>query len=184
MHNDAPAPTMSSAGTEELAAALYEPLRSIAHKLLAREDVGHTLSTTALVHEAFLKLAHQRDVEWHGRGHFLSIGARVMRRVLVDHARARLSERRELHRVYDTIPPVLAVDTNVTAVDFIALDDALTRFSAEYPRQGRVVELRFFGGLDTDRIAEVMETSPRTVKRDWQFARAWLGRDLETFDEN
>ncbi len=179
MSNDAPAPTTPSAGTEELAAALYEPLRSIAHKLLKREDEGHTLSTTALVHEAFLKLSHQHDVEWQGRGHFLSIGARVMRRVLVDHARARLSEKRERHRVFDTIPPAFAVDADVTAVDFIALDIALTRFATEYPRQARVVELRFFGGLDTERIAEVMEMSPRTVKRDWQFAKAWLVRDLD-----
>ncbi|MEO8622228.1 MAG: ECF-type sigma factor [bacterium] len=165
--------------TDELAAELYEPLRSIAHGLLAREDEGHTLSTTALVHEAFLKLADQRNVNWQGRGHFLSIGARVMRRVLVDHARARLSEKRDLHRVFDTLPPEQALDDNPGIVDYIALDDALTRFAAEYPRHARVVELRFFGGLDTERIAEVMETSPRTVKRDWQFAKGWLVRDLE-----
>ncbi|MEO7085309.1 MAG: ECF-type sigma factor [Gemmatimonadaceae bacterium] len=173
------APTEQSAGTDELTAALYEPLRSIAHKLLAREDEGHTLSTTALVHEAFLRLARQRDVEWQGRGHFLAIGARVMRRVLVDHARARLSEKRERHRVFDIVAVDLALEDAPGIVDFISLDEALTRFAAHYPRQARVVELRFFGGLDTERIAEVMEMSPRTVKRDWQFAKAWLVRDLE-----
>lgn len=183
MSTDGATSATPPSGTEELAAALYEPLRSIAHRLLAREDEGHTLSTTALVHEAFLKLSHQRDVEWQGRGHFLSIGARVMRRVLVDHARARLSEKRELNRVYDTLPPELALDDNPGAVDYIALDDALTRFADHYPRQARVVELRFFGGLDTEQIAEVMETSPRTVKRDWRFAKAWLVRDLETRGE-
>jgi RNA polymerase sigma factor (TIGR02999 family) len=174
---------MPPSGTDDLAAELYEPLRSIAHRLLAQEDEGHTLSTTALVHEAFLKLVHQRNVEWQGRGHFLAIGARVMRRVLVDHARARLAEKRELNRVYDTLPPELALDDTPGIVDYLSLDDALARLTDEYPRQARVVELRFFGGLDTEQIAEVMQSSARTVKRDWRFAKAWLVRDLEARGE-
>ena len=159
---------------------IYEPLRRIAREYMDRERHGHTLEPTALVHEAYLRLVGGTPVDWQGRAHFYSLAARTMRRVLVDHARARQRERRggAQQRVpLEEAEPVLVMEDN-GLVDLVALDDALKRFAEAYPRPCQVVEYRFFGGMDGRDIAGVLRISERTVKREWQFAKLWLHREL------
>jgi RNA polymerase sigma-70 factor, ECF subfamily len=162
---------------ERLMEVVYGELQRIAHRQLRRERVGHTLQTTALVHEAYLRLIDQNRVDWRDRGHFFAVASTLMRRILVDHARARLAEKRE----HQAIPLSGAVDLGAEdpAYEVLDLDRALERLAAAFPRPARVVELRYFAGLELTVIGEVLGITDRTVKRDWAFARAWLARELQ-----
>jgi RNA polymerase sigma-70 factor (ECF subfamily) len=162
---------------ERLMEVVYGELQRIAHRQLRRERAGHTLQTTALVHEAYLRLIDQNRVDWRDRGHFFAVASTLMRRILVDHARARLAEKRE----HQAIPLSGAVDLGAEdpAYEVLDLDRALERLAAAFPRPARVVELRYFAGLELTVIAEVLGITDRTVKRDWAFARAWLARELQ-----
>jgi RNA polymerase sigma-70 factor, ECF subfamily len=159
---------------------LYDELRIIAGRHMRGERCGHTLEPTALVHEAYMRLVGQREVEWQSRAHFLSIAARIMRRVLVDHARRRAAAKRGGGRVAITVTGG-ALSSASAVIDLIALDDALMELAARDERQAKGVELRFFAGLDVGETAEVLGLSAATVKRDWRFAKAWLGRELAPF---
>jgi RNA polymerase sigma factor (TIGR02999 family) len=156
--------------------AVYGELRRLARGYLQRERRDHSLPPTALVHEAYMKLVDQRRVRWQNRSQFFAIAAHVMRRLLVDHARARLALKRGAGaRVpFDDIDPA----SGPPDVEVLALDAALERLAAEYPRQSQLVELRFFGGLNVEEIAAVLGVAPITVKRDWALARAWLFREV------
>jgi RNA polymerase sigma factor (TIGR02999 family) len=162
---------------DRLVPIVYGELRRQARRYLAREPEGHTLQTTALVHEAYLRLVDQRYARWESRTQFFAVAAQVMRRVLVDHARAHGAAKRGGAAISvpleESTAPVPEPD-----VDVVALDEALTRLAAFDPRQARVVELRYFAGLDVGEAAEVLGVSPATVKRDWTVARAWLRREL------
>ena len=166
------------AAFEQLAPLVEAELRRLARGYMARERPGHTLQPTALVNEAFLRLTSARGVRWQDRAHFLGISARLMRRVLVDHARARMYRKRggDRHRV--TLDERL-IATPEPSLDVLALDRALEALAAIDPRKGRVVELRFFGGLTVDEAAEVLHVSSDTIKRDWRLAKLWLVRELE-----
>ncbi len=162
---------------ERLLRLVYDKLQRIARRHLAREGPGHTLQTTALVHEAYLRLLGQQGVDWHDRAHFFALASTMMRRVLVDSARARLAGKRA-HR---TAP--LSVATGLPAdggreVELLDLDRALDLLAREHPRAARIVEMRFFAGLENREIGSVLELSERTVEREWSFARAWLRREL------
>ena len=162
---------------EQLIPFVYKELRAIAGKQFRSERRDHTLEPTALVHEAFVKLVGQEKGQWQNRAQFFAIASRVMRRILVDHARTKASQRRggDFRRItLDT--PIAAMGT--PDVDIIDLDDALNRLSALNERRARVVELRFFSGLDFPEIAELMELSRATVVNEARFARAWLAREL------
>jgi RNA polymerase sigma factor (TIGR02999 family) len=166
------------AGAEErLVAVVYAELQSIARRQLARETPGHTLQTTALVHEAYLRLLGQKGVAWADRAHFFAIASTMMRRILVDHARARLAGKRA-HR---EVPLSLAAGLPALGepeVELLDIDRALDLLAGANPRMARIVEMRFFGGLENAEIGAVLELSERTVEREWSFARAWLRREL------
>jgi len=154
-------------------------LRRIAAGYLRRERDGHTLQPTALVNEAYMRLVDQRDVTWQNRAHFLGIAAQVMRRILVDHARARLTAKRGGGVAPITLAGAAHGGAQETDdVDLLALHDALERLAALDPEQARLVELRYFGGLTIEETAEALGVSPATVKREWALARAWLRREL------
>lgn len=161
-----------------LLAAIYDDLHAQAARAMRREGGEHTLQATALVHEAYLRLVDQRHVDWKNRAHFFAIAAQSMRRVLVDHARGRLAEKRGggVEKVTLSDAAVGAHDDD--AVDVLALHDALERLAALDPDQARVVELRYFGGMNIDETAEALGISAATVKREWAVARAWLKREL------
>jgi RNA polymerase sigma-70 factor, ECF subfamily len=163
---------------DELLGLVYEPLREIAARHLHREREGHTLQPTALVHELYLKLIDQRRVAWNDRAHFFAVAAQVMRRILVDHARRRNSEKRGGDAVAVTIGKAFDLAVAGSDIDVLALDDALGRLAAIYPDQARMVELRFYAGLTLDETAAVMRVSPATISREWTMARAWLRREL------
>jgi RNA polymerase sigma factor (TIGR02999 family) len=157
---------------------VYEELRAVAHRELRRERPGHTLVTTDLLHEAYLKLVGQTELARRDRAHFFAVACRAMRQVLVDYARKRNAEKRAPAKRAVTFQE--AVDLARTGPrDLLALDEALSRLSAFNERLGLVVELRFFGGLTTEEAAEVLDVSPRTVERDWARARAYLYRMLK-----
>ena len=163
---------------DRLMPLVYRELRRLADSCLARERAGHTLQPTALVNEAFLKLAGQPDRNWKNRGQFLAIAATAMRRILVDHARERNSLRRGGDRKREPL------DSEITAaqsddVDVIALDDAMTKLAEIDPRKVRIVELRYFVGLTLEETATAIELSLASVKREWNTARAWLKREIE-----
>lgn len=164
---------------DQLLGLVYDELKSMAHLRLRAERDGHTLSTTALVHETYLKLVRQDRVNWQSRAHFFAVGARAMRRVLVDHARARNAARRGGGvdaLPLDSVDETLLSDEAATEV--LALDDALRALSNFDERGATVVEYRFFGGLKHDEIANLLGTSEVTVRRSWTSARAWLRREL------
>ena len=170
------------AAREQLIEAVYLELRRLAHHHLRRERSGHTLQTTALVHDAFLELVDQRQVEWQGRAHFFGIAALVMRRILVEHARTAAAQKRGGDFV--RVP----LDDDISSApdrDFsiLALEEVLERLAALDPQQGRIVELRFFGGLTVEETAHVTGLSPRTVKREWRMAKAWLQRELQGWQQ-
>jgi RNA polymerase sigma factor (TIGR02999 family) len=155
---------------------IYRELRRLAARHLRRERPGHTLQTTALVHEAYLRLCDQENVVWQNRAQFYAIAARLMRRILIDYARRRLTAERKM--------PVLKLGIEESArqpeLELIALDETLNRLAELDPQQSRLVELRYFGGLSIKDTAEVMGISPATVKREWTIARAWLHRELKS----
>ena len=168
-------------GDEEALRALlpmvYSELRRLAHHFLQQERPGHTLQSTALVHEVYLKLMKDGTVTFENRAHFFAVTAQVMRQILVDYARSRRAIKRSFgHKV--TWDDAITWVRNKTP-DLIALDDALSELSKLDPQQGRVVELRFFGGLSIEETAHVLTISPATVKRDWRTARAWLHREMK-----
>ncbi len=165
---------------DRLMPLVYQELHRMASRYLTRERSNHTLQSTALVHEAYVRLVDQRLADWHNRAQFFGLAAQAMRRILVDHARSRGRAKRGADAprvaadVGDAVGKVDAVDLD----DAVAIDVALTKLQALDPAQARIVELRFFGGLTVEETAEVVETSPRTVKREWAVARAWLRREL------
>jgi RNA polymerase sigma factor (TIGR02999 family) len=165
---------------DRLISAVYAELHRQAARALLREGEGHTLGATALVHEAYLRLVDQRRVEWRNRAHFFGIAAEVMRRVLVDHARARLAAKRggAMRRI--TLDDAVGGSSEGGDADVLELHDALERLALLDPDQARLVELRYFGGLNIEETAEALGVSPATVKREWALARAWLRRELAT----
>ena len=168
---------------DRLTPLLYDELRRLARGYMRHERPGHTLQTTALINEAYLRLVDVKGVDWDGRAHFLAVAARIMRRILVDAARARASAKRggEMERVDHSTAvdfDQLSAPQSNRADDLVALDDALSRLTQLDPRQGQVIELRFFGGLTVEETAGVLNISPQSVMRDWKLARAWLAREL------
>ncbi len=170
-----------SNGNREAAAALmplvYEELRRLARGYLQRERPDHTLQATGLVHEAYLRLVDQQTTTWRNRAHFFSVAAQLMRRILVDYARRYRTGKRggEWNKVEFDEALAPSVSRNL---DVIALDDALHDMAKLNPQHSQIVELRFFGGMTIEEVAEVLDVSPRTVQREWRMARAWLRRQI------
>ena len=163
---------------DRLVPLVYAELRRLAHGYMRGERPGHSLQTTALIHEAYLRLVDAPQMRWQNRAHFFAVSAQVMRRVLVDVARAERSLKRGGDCVHVAFDEALVV-TQEQHPDLIALDEALTELAAMDPRKSRVVELRFFGGLTAEETAEVLSLAPDTVLRDWQLAKVWLLQRLE-----
>ena len=157
---------------------VYEELRHRAAEYLRHERPDHTLQATALVHEAYLKLVDQNRATWKDRAHFASVAAHLMRRILVQHARTHNAEKRggKLEKLYLDETRELSCER---PPELVALDEALQSFAATYPREGEIVELKFFGGLEANEIAEVLNVSQKAVSRDWHFAKLWLRRELK-----
>ena len=156
---------------------VYDELRRLARDYLRRERSDHTLQPTALVHEAYLRLVDDTSVDWQNRAHFYSVAARVMRRILVDHARAHNAAKRGGLQQKIEFDEARIADQN--SPDLVALDGALENLARVYPRKSEVVELKFFGGLEAKQIAQVLDVSEKTVLRDWSFAKLWLSREIE-----
>jgi RNA polymerase sigma-70 factor (ECF subfamily) len=166
---------------EKLVPLVYDELKRLARSYMRRERPNHTLQATALVHEAYLKLVRQQAVNWQSRSHFFGIAAQLMRRILIDHARGHLREKR------GGVKQVLPLDEALVfspehSEELVKLDEALERLSKLDARQSRIVELRFFGGLSVEETAEFLGISPKTVKRDWSVAKAWLHGELRQTD--
>jgi len=164
---------------DELMPAVYDELRRLAQIYLSRERPGHTLQTTALVHEAYLRLIDQRSVNWQNRAQFFGIAAQMMRRILINHAQERNAQKRQGYATR------VALDDAVSFfekrdLDLMALDEALNGLAALDPQQTQIVELRFFGGLTIEEVSEVLDISPATTKREWDSAKLWLRRTLST----
>ncbi|MGB9073939.1 MAG: sigma-70 family RNA polymerase sigma factor [Terriglobales bacterium] len=162
---------------EALVPLVYKELRDIARRHLQRERPGHTLQSAALVHEAYLRLIDQRPFDTENRAHFLAVASRLMRQILVDYARSHGAAKRGADRRVELDASLVL--PQVRSTDVVALDDALNGLAKLDEQQGRIVELRFFGGLATEEIAEVLDISPSTVKRDWNVAKAWLTRQMK-----
>ena len=167
-----------SSAAEALMPLLYDELRGLAGRYLRGERPGHTLQPTALVHEAFLKLVGQKNADYKSRGHFMAIAAVAMRRILVNHAQKRSAAKRGGGAKRVPLADDLAVAESPD-LDLVALDEALGRLAERDPRKARVVEQRFFAGMEMSQIAENLGVSLVTVKRDWEFARAWLTREIQ-----
>ena len=165
------------AAESDLIPLIYNQLQAIARRQMAHERPDHSLQATILVHEAFLRLVGDSQIDWSNRAHFFALASRVMRRMLVDHARAANAQKRPGARQKVELDSAL-VFVEAQAADVMALDQALERLAAWDARQCRVVEMHFFGGLGFEEIGEVLSVSPRTAKRDWSMARAWLYREL------
>ena len=163
---------------DELLPLVYDELHRQAARYLRRERQDHTLQTTALIHEAYLKLIDQRSTNWESRTHFFAIAAQAMRRILVDYARKKNSGKRGGADSDLSLDEAAHVATNEKSVDLVALDEALTRLATEDEQQARVVELRYFGGMTLDETANALGISPATISRDWAMAKAWLHREL------
>lgn len=165
---------------DELMPLVYDELRRLARDYLRRERPDHTLQPTALVHEAYLRLVDQRNVDWQGRTHFFAVAARMMPRVLIDHARRKLSAKRGRDRRRVSLEGLFTrQDDREREVDLLDLGEALRKLNEQSERQARIVELRFFGGLSVEETAHELGISSKTVKRDWRFARAWLRNQLK-----
>jgi RNA polymerase sigma factor (TIGR02999 family) len=171
------------AALDQLMPAVYAELHRVAASYLRREQAGHTLQPTALVHEAYLRLVDESRVDWHSRAHFFGAAARLMRQILVDHARRRNAAKRGGGAFKITLDDARA-NYEPPNLDLLALDQALIELAALDPQQSRVVELRFFGGLSVEETAEVLAISPATVKRDWTTAKAFLRHKLKTAAED
>ena len=163
---------------EKLAPLIYEELRRLARRSMRRENPGHTLETGALLNEAYLRLADWKNARWTNRAHFYGVAAQIMRRVLVDHARSRDYQKRGGGVRHVSLDEAVVMSPE-TSPDLIALDEALKRLAEIDPRKSKVVELRFFGGLSVEETAAVLEVSPFTVIRDWNFAKSWLHREIK-----
>jgi RNA polymerase sigma factor (TIGR02999 family) len=166
-----------AAALDKLIPAVYQELRRMANRCLRSESVGHSLQPTALVHEAYLRLIDQKQVEWHNRAHFFGVAAQMMRRILIDHAKAKHRAKR------GGAARKLSLDetanyTHERAAELVALDDALKTLAEVDERKSRIVELRYFGGLTVDETAQVLGISDKTVMRDWNLAKAWLYQQL------
>jgi RNA polymerase sigma-70 factor (ECF subfamily) len=172
----------SDKAVAELVVLLYSDLHSLASRYLQRERSDHTLQTTALVHEAYLRLSNQREVHWKNKEQFLGVAAQLMRRILVDYSRGHGAKKRGKGFEKVFLDEAAGVTKGKTA-DVVALDEALTRLAEFDPQQAHLVELRFFGGLDLDESAGVLGVSRTTVKRNWNVAKAWLARELRKGDE-
>jgi RNA polymerase sigma-70 factor, ECF subfamily len=162
---------------ERLIPVVENELHRLAHRCMAKENPGHTLQTTALVNEVYLRLVDVHEVSWQDRAHFFAISARMMRRILSDFARSRNYRKRGGAALHVSFREALAVSQEQHA-EIVAIDDALVELAALDPRKNQVVELRFFGGLSVEETAEALKVSPETVKRDWRFAKSWLHRVL------
>ena len=170
------------AALDKLMPLVYEELHRIARRHIGRERPGHTLQTTALVNEAYLRLIDQRRVRWQNRAHFFSIAARLMRRILVDHARAHHYAKRGGTAIKVSLNKAIDVSRE-RAAELVSLDDAMTALAALDPRKSQVVELRFFGEMSVEETAQVLDLSPITIKREWSKARAWLHREMQQSEQ-
>src|SRR2546423_291695 len=162
---------------DKLVPVVDDELRRLAHRYMSRERADHTLQTTALVNEAFVRLVKRRNVQWQNRAHFFGIAAQLMRTILVDHARSHASAKRGGGAYRFELDEAMVISQQ-KASEVIALDEALKQLDLIDPQQSRIVELRFFGGLTVEETAEVMHLSPATIKREWSTAKAWLYREL------
>ena len=162
---------------ERLAPLVYDELHRLAHHYMRQERPGHPLQTTALVNEAYLRLINWKEVQWQNRAHFFAVSAQMMRRILVDFARDRLYLKRGGGTLQVSLSEAASF-TDDAGADLVALDEALTALSEMDPRKGRVVEMRFFGGLSVEEVAEVLKVSEETVMRDWRLSKVWLLRQL------
>jgi RNA polymerase sigma factor (TIGR02999 family) len=171
------------AALERLTPLVYRELHRLAKGYLHRERPGHVLQTTALINEAYLRLIDWKNVHWQNRAHFFGVAAQLMRRILVDFARARHQDKRGGAACQVSLDEAAAVSVERVA-ELIALDEALERLAAIDPRRSRMVELRFFGGLSEEETAEALKVSPRTVRREWSLARAWLRRELRRQEQD
>jgi RNA polymerase sigma factor (TIGR02999 family) len=165
---------------EQLMPLVYDELRRLARGYLRRERPDHTLQPTALVNEAYLKLIDQRRVNWQNRHHFFGIAAQMMRRILVDHAREHATEKRGGSRCKLSLDAADIPSTGERAQELVALDEALQKLAEVFPRKGRVVELRFFGGFSVGETAGVLGVSDKTVMREWESAKLWLYREMDS----
>jgi RNA polymerase sigma factor (TIGR02999 family) len=168
---------------DKLAPLVYDELHRLARRYMSHERPGHTLQTTALVNEAYVRIVDWKNVRWQNRAHFFGVAAQMMRRILVDFARSRSYEKRGGHAWRVSLSEAANLSAERGA-DLIALDDALETLATLDPRKSRIVELRFFGGLSVDETAEVLKISTRTVMRDWGMAQAWLYRELNRVNTN
>jgi len=166
----------------ELIELVYNDLRNLARSYMDGERVSHTLQPTALVHEAFLKMIDQTQVDWKGKSHFFALGAQAMRRILVNHAKSRGRIKRGGNRQKLALDEALTISMDEND-DVLALDEALERLAVVDERQAKIIELRFFGGLSVEETAEAMGLSKRTVEREWTACRAWLRREIASQDE-
>ena len=162
---------------DKLLPIVYDELRRQAARYLRRERVGHTLQTTALIHEAYLRLVDQKSVRWQNRAQFFGIAAQLMRRILVDHARAKHRAKRGGSDIRVSLTDATSVTKNPD-LDLVELDEALNRLAEIDPQQSKIVEMRFFSGLTVEETAVALKISPATVKRDWKVAKAWLHREI------
>jgi RNA polymerase sigma factor (TIGR02999 family) len=162
---------------DNLMPLVYDELRRIARRFMRRQAAGHTFQTTELIHEAYLKLARSEDQNWQNRAHFFGVAAQAMRHILVDYARSKQSRKRGGWQEKITLEETAAVSFQ-RSDELVHLDDAMKQLEALDERKSRVVELKYFGGLTNEEIAEVLKISPETVKRDWRFSRTWLLREL------
>ncbi len=162
---------------EQLFPLVYEELRQIARRFMRRQNSGHTFQTTELIHEAYMRIAKQGEHNWQNRAHFFGVAAQAMRHILVDYARSKNSQKRGGLAEKITLEENLVVSAH-RSEEIVALDDALKQLAILDERKSRVVEMKFFGGLTIEEIAEVLKISPETVKRDWRFSRTWLLREL------
>ena len=167
----------NESAASKLIPIVYDELRRLAAACMRRERQDHTLQPTALVNEAYLKLIEQRDVDWQGRAHFFGIAAQIMRRILIDHARAHLRDKRGGGAIAVPLDEALVFSPEQSS-EIVRLNEALERLAKFDPRQSKIVELRFFGGLTVEQTAELLSLSPTTVKREWSMAKAWLHGEL------
>jgi RNA polymerase sigma factor (TIGR02999 family) len=167
----------NQAALDRLMPVVYTELRQLAHQYMRRERPGHTMQTTALIHEAYLRLVDQNQVRWQHQAHFFGIAARLMRQILIEHARSRTRAKRG-GGVGTISLDEAAIVSQARATELLALDDALERLATIDPRKSQVVELRFFGGLSVEEAAQVLNIAPNTVLRDWRMAKAWLRREI------
>lgn len=165
------------AARDALIPLVYDELRRIARHFLASQSPGHTLQPTALVHEAYLRLARRDSVDWQDRAHFFALSAQMMRQILVDHARKQAASKRGANPVTIVIDEASAI-SKAPSLDLLALDDALERLASLDPRQSKIVELRFFGGLSIEETAQIVNISTATTKREWATARLWLHHEM------